>query len=61
MERYFTDKARLELIAKELRQFASAAHGIPESVSITGKTLRDYALHLEQIAARMEAQHGSKS
>lgn len=41
---------KLKMIAKELREFARAAHGNPPTARLTADTLCDYADELERIA-----------
>jgi hypothetical protein len=53
-----TDQERLELIAKELRQFASTASGIPSMAGVSPITLLDYANQLVRIAGRMDDVRG---
>jgi hypothetical protein len=42
----------LETVAQELRDFASRAHGNPPTVSITARTLLDYAEAIERQLAK---------
>jgi hypothetical protein len=53
-----SDQDRLLQIAKELREFASTASGIPSIAGISPITLLDYANQLIRIAARMDDVRG---
>ena len=43
-----TKREILAMIAKELREFANAAHGNPPTVLMTRKTLLEYAEAIEK-------------